>query len=129
MILDTTFLVDFERERRRKIAGAAHKFLQHHLEIPFAVTFTIAGELGAGRSLGSDRIAWETFLRPFRFLGYSADVGWTFGTCYRDLQSSGTLIGANDLWIAATALVHKLPVVTRNTQDFQRVRMLEVLQY
>jgi tRNA(fMet)-specific endonuclease VapC len=85
--------------------------------------------VGAGRSLGNDRVAWETFLRPFRFLGYSADVGWAFGTCYRDLQSSGKLIGANDLWIAATALVHQLPVVTRNAEDFQRVRMLEVLPY
>jgi predicted nucleic acid-binding protein len=129
MILDTTFLVDFERERRGKKPGAAHQFLQQHLETRFAITFTVAGELAAGRSLGSDRAAWEMFLRPFRFLDYTAEVGWVFGSCYRDLQASGTLIGSNDLWIASTALVHKLPVVTRNACDFERIRTLEVLTY
>lgn len=129
MILDTTFLVDFERERRSKKHGAAYAFLQKHPETRFAVTFTVAGELAAGRSLGSNRSEWERFLNSFRTLGYSAEVGWTFGACFRDLQSRGQLIGANDLWIAATGLVHALPVVTRNSSEFGRVRGLEVVSY
>ena len=33
------------------------------------------------------------------------------------------------VWIAATALVHNLPLVTRNVREFQRVPELDVGEY
>jgi len=89
----------------------------------------IAGELAAGRSLGANRETWEALIDPFRFLDYSREVGWYFGLIYRQLQERGTLIGANDLWIAATALAHDLPLVTRNAKEFGRIRDLDVRSY
>ncbi len=68
-----------------------------------------AGELAAGESLGRDRAKWESFIRPFRFLGYNDEVAWRFGVVFRDLRRQGTLIGASDMWIAATALANDLP--------------------
>ena len=129
MILDSTFLVDFERERRRREPGAATEFLRAHQEARFCITFTIAGELAAGKSLGVDRTSWYRFIQPFRILESSAEVAWEFGRAYRHLQTEGTLIGANDLWIAATGLAHQLPVVTRNAREFDRVPGLQVLSY
>lgn len=129
MILDSTFLVDLERETSRSKPGGAVRFLEEQADTPLCLTFTIAGELAAGDSLGQDRARWETFLAPFRFLDYRADVGWRFGLVYRDLRMRGTLIGANDLWIAATALAYDLPLVTRNREEFTRVSGLEVLGY
>jgi alpha-L-fucosidase 2 len=52
-----------------------------------------------------------------------------YGRAYRYLEANGLLIGGNDLWIAATALAHELPVVTRNAAHFGRVPGLEVLSY
>lgn len=72
---------------------------------------------------------WESYLHFFRNIGYTAEGGWTFGTCYCALQEREGLIGTNDLWIAATALVHGLPVVTRNTAEFGRVHSLQVVSY
>ena len=40
-----------------------------------------------------------------------------------------TLIGTNDLWIAATALAHSMPEVTRNSAQFARVPGLDVVAY
>ncbi len=45
----------------------------------------------------------------------------------RQLRASGTTIGENDVWIAATALHHRLALVTNNAQHFQRVSGLQVV--
>lgn len=39
------------------------------------------------------------------------------------------MIGQNDLWIAATALAHKRPVVTRNVSEFSRIPNLGVINF
>ena len=129
MILDSTFLVDFEREARRSNAGPATRFLEHHADEPLMITFTIAGELAAGDSLGRHRSRWEEFIRPFNLLEYTADVGWHFGEIYRELKAAGQLIGANDIWIAATARTYQVKLVTRNHQDFSRIKGITVLGY
>lgn len=129
MILDSTFLVDLELERIRGESGAAVTFLRAHEDVSFAITFTIAGELAAGRSLGLDRDKWVRFIQPFRLFTYSSDVAWSFGRSFRQLQRDGLMIGANDLWIAATALANDVPIVTRNDREFSRVEGLRVFGY
>ena len=37
--------------------------------------------------------------------------------------------GANDMWIAATALAHAQPLLTRNAREFARVPGLQVESY
>ena len=128
LILETTFLVDFERENRRGTPGAALAFLEAHEEARLHITFTVAGELAAGMSL-ADRPRWEEFLAPFHILAFSADVSWEYGKAYRYLRDNGLLIGGNDLWIAATALAYGMPVVTRNADHYRRVPGLQVVEY
>ncbi len=128
LVLETTFLVDLERERRRDREGPAHEALARHAGDRLFVTFTVAGELAAAASL-SDRAAWEAFLAPFRVLPCTRDVCWEYGEVFRHLQRNGLLIGANDLWIAATALAHGMPVVTANAGHYRRVPGLDVLTH
>ena len=129
MILDSTFLVDFEREVRRREHGPASRFLESNADEPLMITFTIAGELAAGKSLGRDRTKWDAFLAPFQLLGFTPDVAWQFGVIYRELQQAGTLIGSNDIWIAATAKAFGVSLVTRNADEFSRVSGLIVRRY
>lgn len=129
MILDSTFLVDFERESARRTRGPATKFLEARPDVELCLTFTIAGELAAGESLARDRAKWESFIHPFRFLGYSHEVARHFGEIFRELRRQGALVGANDMWIAATALAYNQPIVTRNSEEFGRIAGLEVLSY
>lgn len=128
LILETSFLIDFERENNRGVPGPALAFLEAHEESRLYVTFTIAGELAAGLSL-ADRSRWETFLGPFHILPFTADVSWEYGRAYRHLQANRQLIGSNDLWIAATALAYKMPVVTRNIEHYRRVPDLQIAHY
>lgn len=46
---------------------------------------------------------------------------------WAELESEGSLIGAHDLWIAATALSHGMDVATANPRDFERVPGLNVV--
>ncbi len=128
LILETTFLIDLERELLRGAAGPAQRLLERLSRQPLHLTFTIAGELAAGVSL-SDRSRWEELISPFHVLACTHDVAWRYGTTYRYLRQQGLLIGGNDLWIAAAALAYDMPLVTRNVEHYRRVPGLEVVDY
>lgn len=128
LILETTFLIDLERELARGETGPAQAFLEAHADDLLYLTFTVAGELAAGTSL-RDRTAWEDFLAPFPILPLTEDVAWEYGRAYAYLRANGLLIGANDLWIGATALAHHVALVTGNADHFRRLPGLEVLTY
>jgi tRNA(fMet)-specific endonuclease VapC len=128
LILETSFLVDYERENNREVAGPALAFLEAHEADRLYITFTVAGELAAGLSL-ADRARWQEFVAPFHVLAFNHDVAWEYGRAWRYLQDNGLLIGANDLWIAATGLAYRMPVVTRNGGHYRRVPDLQVETY
>jgi len=128
LILETTFLIDLERELSRNAVGLAQEFLEAHGQHRLCITHTTTGELAAGTSL-SDRRRWEDFLGAFQVLPCTMDVAWKYGQTYRYLRDNGLLIGTNDLWIAATALAYDLPIVTKNRRHFLRVPGLEVADY
>lgn len=128
LILETSFLIDLEREHHRGTPGPAVAFLEANEDARLYLPFVVAGELAAGTSL-ADRSRWEAFLAPFYVLASSPEVCWEYGRAYRYLQDNGRLIGGNDLWIAATALAYRMPVVTRNVDHYRRVPGLEVERY
>ncbi len=124
---DTTFLIDLSREAGCK-AGPVHNFLRQHLMDEFALSVTALGEFAAG----FDDFANETFVAVksrFRLLPADESDAWRYREVFRYLKRRGELIGANDLWIAATALRSESALVTRNAGEFRRVPGLEVLTY
>ncbi len=127
LILGTTFLVDLEREIVRRTPGPAQAFLGVR-DQPLYLTFTVVGEVAAGTQPGA-RHRWEQLIAPFEVLPCTQDVCWEYGQAFQFLKRNGLLIGANDLWIAATALAFGKPVVTRNLREFQRIPGLTVLDY
>jgi predicted nucleic acid-binding protein len=128
MILGTTFLVDLEREAQAGEPGPAHAFLEKNVDRELCITLTTAGELASGPGL-DERNAWSTLVGRFRILEPDLDAAWAYGQTYRYLQVNRLLIGANDLWTAAVAVVHGLPLVTRDPGPFKRVPGLKVMTY
>ena len=128
LILDTNFIIVAEREAKCGVTTTIDGFFASRAKESFYITFTVAGELACGQSASPKR-AWERLCRPYPTLPWSSDISWQHGEIYRALAAKGQLIGANDMWIAATALVHGMGVVTNNVDEFSRVLGLTVVPY
>lgn len=76
----------------------------------------------------SRRSVWESFCAAYELLTITFDTSWYYGEVYRHLSAQGRLIGTNDMWIAATALTHDLPILTANVQEFGRVPNLALIE-
>lgn len=65
-------------------------------------------------------------LDVLQVLQLPADAAVRYGQIRSYVESAGTLVGANDLWIAAHALSASLVLVTNNRREFQRVPGLKI---
>ena len=128
MILDTTVLVDLQRELRRGQPGAANRLLEALGDTPVFITFPTWMEFAEGFG-DDDRNACERFLAAFQVLWPDAETAWRAARVSRSLRASGEPIGDHDLWIAALALQHGHSVASRNEQHFRRVTGLSFRSY
>jgi len=53
-------------------------------------------------------------------------AGAAYGAIRAELEAGGTMIGNNDLWIAAHAVAAGLTLVTNNEKEFRRIQALKV---
>ncbi len=128
LILDTNFIIVAERAASRGKMDMIDRFFASRAAESFYITFTVAGELACGQSASPKR-DWERLCKPYAILPWTSDISWQYGEIYRALAAKGQLIGANDMWIAATALVHGIGIVTNNVDEFSRVPGLTVVPY
>jgi len=73
-----------------------------------------------------DEVALEAFLRYVEVLDFPDEASLHYAKIRADLKTLGTMIGANDLFIAAHARSRGLMLVTNNTREFGRVRDLAI---
>jgi tRNA(fMet)-specific endonuclease VapC len=73
-----------------------------------------------------DEPALTAFLQYVEVLDFTDSATLDYAKIRAHLKSSGTLIGANDLFIAAHARSLGLTLVTNNTREFGRVPKLRV---
>jgi len=73
-----------------------------------------------------DQAALDEFLRYVAVLDYPAAAALDYARIRAHLKVRGTMIGSNDLLIAAHALCLGLTLVTNNTKEFGRVQRLKI---
>lgn len=73
-----------------------------------------------------DRARLEVFLRHMVVLDFPQDAATHYAEIRAWLKKRGTMIGANDLLIAAHARCLGLTLVTNNTREFRRVPRLTI---
>ncbi|NBD95655.1 MAG: PIN domain-containing protein [Gammaproteobacteria bacterium] len=90
----------------------------------------VLGELLTGveksQRRSSNRKRLLDVLSGLQMVEIEPEVAVTYGQLRAKLESAGTPIGANDLWIAAHALTLDAILVTDNEREFRRVPGLNV---
>jgi tRNA(fMet)-specific endonuclease VapC len=127
VLIDTGLLVDLERGVAKPKVDAAIG------EEDRAISVITVSELlhGVHRADGAQRARRSAFvehlLAAMRALEITEPVARVHADIWAQLAARGEVIGAHDLWIAATALAHGMGLATGNTRDFERVPGLRVV--
>ena len=97
-----------------------------------ALPVTVLGEYRYGL-LGSKKKGrleeWlDELLLDIRVLETSARTSVVYARVRHQLRAAGTPVPENDVWIAASAIEHRLPIMSRD-RHFKAVKGLEVLTW
>jgi predicted nucleic acid-binding protein len=126
MLFDTTFLIHLVGQRGRASRERAEAFLKAHLDAPLYTSRICWSEFAEGSSsLAEVRLTLERFT----IVEINELVAWEASRISRGLGRAGLPIGDNDIWVAASAVAYRLPLVSRNGRHFARVPGLEVHSY
>jgi predicted nucleic acid-binding protein len=97
-----------------------------------AIPVIVLGEFRYGIAESRQRSAYEAWLEShllhFDILAVTAETAVVYAGLRVGLRRSGRPIPANDAWIAALALQHRLPVLTRD-RHFEAVPDLEIRNF
>ena len=132
--LDTTFLVDVLRDRRRDRVGPASAYLaalpdDDVLGVSVHVLCELmAGVHAAGAPTGErDRISRLCEALVVRYP--DGHFATEYGRLLARIRASGTSIDTMDLLIATAAVLDRAPLVTRNGRHFSKVPGLTLEEY
>jgi tRNA(fMet)-specific endonuclease VapC len=125
-LIDTNILIYLCNSKSEVLE---RRFKRHHPEL-FAVSAITVGELiyGVYKSKNKDKNlqAILKILSPFQIIDFTSSDGWEYGLIRAELEIKGTIIGGNDIMIAAQARRRKLTVITNNIREYQRVSALQI---
>lgn len=121
VVLDTSIVVAHFRSKEQYDKPLAERdlYLPH-----VAIAELFAGAFKSDRP-DHNRALVETFLESATPLAANLATAELYGRIWADLASAGSMIPQNDIWIAATALQHDLPLATKDAH-FENIDGLEV---
>jgi tRNA(fMet)-specific endonuclease VapC len=127
VLIDTDMLVDLER-------GVVNPEVENAIgDEDRAISVITVSELlhGVHRASGAQRTRRRAFvehlLAGMRAIEITEQIARVHADVWAQLAAKGQLIGAHDLWIAATALAHGMDFATGNANEFQRIPGLRVI--
>ena len=124
-MLDTNIVSDLIRNPQGKVAKRIAKLGEDNI----CISIIVAAELryGCAKS-GSKRLlkAVEDLLGEMNVLPFDVPADTEYGGIRAELEAAGKPIGGNDLLIAAHAYATGATIVTANSDEFKRIRGLNV---
>lgn len=126
-LADTNFLIICWRNAKQPERLLS---LRPYLESEIRLAWIVKAEFLRGALLANHDLAEvNQFLDRHKTVWPDEPTLNIYAQIYARLLRANQMIGPHDLWIAATALRHKLPILTRNISEFQRVPELQLATY
>ena len=122
ILIDTSIIIDHLRKKNKKKSRLFNIIENYDL---FISTITIY-ELFAGALDETKRKDINDFLILAEILPFTRETAECAGDIYLTLRNQNELIDARDIFIAATALIHQLPLMTLNVKHFNRIDELRI---
>ena len=124
-MLDTNIIAYIRNQRPETVLRQFEKYQPEDLCISVITMAEL--EYGIHRSSKPDqnRQALLMLLSHIPIIPFDIDAAKEYGKIRDDLTKKGTLIGANDLLIAAHACAMGLTLITNNIRKFERVEGLK----
>jgi len=123
LLIDTTVIIDHLRKKNKKKSQFYHIVDIYNL---FISTITLY-ELYAGANNDQKKQDISTVLDYVTILPFTKIIAQKSGELYLSLRKENQIIEIKDIFIAATALSHDLPIMTLNLRHFERVKELNIL--
>ncbi len=122
LLIDTSIIIEHLRKTDKQRSTLYS--VPHNIEL-FVSTVTLF-ELQAGATDTPKQQDIKSVLYGVGILPLDESVAMEAGKLYRTLKATNNQMEIRDLFIAATALANKLPVLTLNLKHFQMVRGLRL---
>lgn len=125
-LLDTNTCIRHLNQRSSSVTER----LREIPETEIALCSVVCAELyyGAMKSRHPEQtlLKQRAFVDRFYSFPFDDAAALIYGRIRAELERGGQIIGANDLMIAAIALVHNLTLVTHNLREFGRIPALNI---
>lgn len=128
LLIDTGVSIEWERLAGAVDLSALQGFGQARMSVVTASELLVGVERAKEHNRRQQRARFvSALLANVAVIPVSLDVARVHATVFASLQQAGSMIGAHDLWIAATALHLGDTLLTSDRDDFRRVPGLALL--
>ena len=130
LMLDTNVFIHFERSGNSIDFSKWEKYGDVFISAITASELLVGVHYAKTEVQKTRRSAFvEAILATIPTLGFDTEEARIHSVLFSALAKQGKMIGAHDLIIAATAIVHNCAVLTENTKEFERVPGLETISF
>lgn len=123
VVVDTSIFIDFLRAKEKKNTDLYSIPSSQNIYISSVTLY----ELLMGATNDQKRNDVRLLTEDIVVLPFDEEVSIKASELYHDLRKVNKMIEFRDIFIAATCLIHNLPIKTTNKIHFQRVNGLEIV--
>ena len=122
VLVDTSILIDFFRKEDKS------KSLLYKIQRTHKILISTISEFEFMAGVKEDHVkSIKYFFEKIGIISFDSSAALIASSIYRNLKTKNQLIEFRDIFIAATAIAHDIPVLTLNMNHFERVEHLKLL--
>jgi predicted nucleic acid-binding protein len=122
VVIDTSIFIDYLRAKDKKNTVLYKCPSSKKIYISSVTLYELLmGATNEQKRLDVQLLTEDTIVLPF-----DEEVSIRASEIYHDLRKTNKMIEFRDIFIAATCLIHNLPIKTTNINHFQRIKGLKI---